>query len=391
MKPSKEYNLLLCKPELCEEWDYEKNVLGPKNYTAGSTKKVWWKCKKGHSWAISPNQKRGCPYCSNRKVCKDNCLTTTHPELCKEWNDTLSPNKITFGSSKKVWWKCSNGHRWQEAVYNRTKGSGCPFCAGKRASDNHNLSNIPQLCDEWSGKNKISPYNVSPNSGKKFWWKCNKGHEWKASVNDRRRGNGCPYCSNKKVCKDNYLATTHPELCKEWDDKNITPHDVTFGSSKKVWWKCKNGHRWKAPICKRQTRNCPSCSHIISVASTIWLDSLNISSREQRIVCGDKKFLVDGIYNNTVYEFLGDFWHGNPLIYDPNKKNPRNNKKYGDLLYNTMIRFNQICSKGFQIVYCWEDGKEKEYRKKLITKQELYKEALLVFKTKVGDVLQIWK
>lgn len=57
-------------PELCKEWDYEKNFpLTPKNVTKGSDKGVWWKCVKGHSWKTkifnrTGKQKTGCPYCN---------------------------------------------------------------------------------------------------------------------------------------------------------------------------------------------------------------------------------------------------------------------------------------------------------------------------------------
>ena len=41
--------------------------------------------------------------------------------------------------------------------------------------------------------------NVTPNSHKKVWWKCSKGHEWQAVVASRNRGSGCPYCSGRKA------------------------------------------------------------------------------------------------------------------------------------------------------------------------------------------------
>ena len=55
-------------PELCKEWDYEKNEFPPSQIMKGSTKKVWWKCKKcGHRWQATPNSrtgnKTGCPNC----------------------------------------------------------------------------------------------------------------------------------------------------------------------------------------------------------------------------------------------------------------------------------------------------------------------------------------
>lgn len=39
-------NCLLTKyPKLCQEWNYQKNILSPQEVLPGSKKKVWWKCK----------------------------------------------------------------------------------------------------------------------------------------------------------------------------------------------------------------------------------------------------------------------------------------------------------------------------------------------------------
>ena len=49
------------------------------------------------------------------------------------YEDTdLTPEQVTLGSNKKVWWRCSERHIWQAAIYarTRTRGSGCPICAG---------------------------------------------------------------------------------------------------------------------------------------------------------------------------------------------------------------------------------------------------------------------
>lgn len=69
--PTKNYNLLFCNPELCEEWDYSKNNKNPEDYCPNSGKKVWWKCKEcGHEWKASildRNSNHGCPRCNNSK------------------------------------------------------------------------------------------------------------------------------------------------------------------------------------------------------------------------------------------------------------------------------------------------------------------------------------
>ena len=62
----------------------------------------------------------------------------------------------------------------------------------------------------------------------------------------------------------NDLATTNPELAAEWHPtKNgmLTPHDVTAGSNKKVWWLGACGHAWKASMNYRKQYKvvCPKC------------------------------------------------------------------------------------------------------------------------------------
>ncbi|TFH13473.1 hypothetical protein E4H04_11890, partial [Candidatus Bathyarchaeota archaeon] len=54
----------------------------------------------------------------------------------------------------------------------------------------------PELAKQWhpTKNEKMTSYDVTPNSGKKVWWICNQGHEWKATVNNRRNGRGCPGC-----------------------------------------------------------------------------------------------------------------------------------------------------------------------------------------------------
>lgn len=44
----------------------------------------------------------------------------------------------------------------------------------------------------------LTPADITPNSNKKVWWQCKKGHEWQARIADRNRGRGCPECAKEK-------------------------------------------------------------------------------------------------------------------------------------------------------------------------------------------------
>ena len=95
-----------------------------------------------------------------------NSLAKVHPELVSEWaerNFPLTPDDITYGSNKRVWWKGSCGHEWQASVKARSKGEGCPICSGARvvAGINDFATINPRLVSEWSEKNTIKPTEVN--------------------------------------------------------------------------------------------------------------------------------------------------------------------------------------------------------------------------------------
>lgn len=97
-------------PEISLQWDYERNgELRPCDVTAGSQKKVYWKCEKGHAWDARVRSRtlgQGCPYCNNRRILLGyNDLMTLNPELAKEWcyekNGDLKSSDVGAGTKKK--------------------------------------------------------------------------------------------------------------------------------------------------------------------------------------------------------------------------------------------------------------------------------------------------
>lgn len=57
---------------------------------------------------------------------------------------------------------------------------------------------------------------------------------------------------------------------------------------------------------------------------------------------------------NTIYEFNGSFWHGDPRIYKLTEINKRINKTYGELYENTLKKRKHCEDNGYKIVECWE-------------------------------------
>lgn len=218
-----------------------------------------------------------------------NDLATVNPELAAQWHPTkngdLKPADVTAGSKKKVWWRCDNGHEWEASINHRAKGTGCPYCAGKKVCEDNNLEKVfPDVAAEWhpTKNGDLNPADVASGSGKKVWWLCNKcGNEWEASISHRVNGTGCPCCAGQETVQNiNDLSTTHPYIAEEWHpvkNGNLNPTDVKSGSGKKVWWRCRQGHEWKATVNNRanKAKGCPYCSGRLPVIAETDLNTIN--------------------------------------------------------------------------------------------------------------------
>ena len=395
-----EKKYIIDNPKLMAEWNYEKNIgLDPSKITLGSGKKVWWKCDKGHEWLTSihhRNKGSGCPYCWGRYAIKgENDLQTVNPSLAKEWNydknNGLTPLDVLPNSEKKVWWICNKGHEWQATIGSRTAGSGCPYCAGKKAIKGLNdLQTVnPSLASEWNyEKNKgLIPEQAMPSSDKKVWWICSKGHEWQALINNRNKGDGCPFCGNKKVLQGfNDLATVNPPLAEEWNyekNGNLSPKNFTPNSGKKVWWICSKGHEWQAIIAGRNKGiGCPYCANkkIIQGFNDLatlnpnlaneWDYEKNGNLRPEKIAVGSSKkvwwkcekghewqaTIANRNYanncpycaNKKAYKGYNDLQTVNPSLASEWNFEKNNELTPNDVLPNSGKKFWWICNKGHE-------------------------------------------
>ena len=207
--------------------------------------------------------------------------TKETPRWDESRNAGLDPSDLTIGSHRKVWLRCSRGHSWQAAVYSvAVSGCGCPYCGGKQAipGETDLATRYPKLASQWDReKNSADPNRILPGSHEKVWWKCEKGHSWKAAPFSRtkEKGSGCPYCTGRTVLAGfNDLQTLRPRLAEEWYQPlngPLRPSDVTLGSNKKAWWRCEEGHVWQAAVYSRtRTRasRCPVCTGMIKIPRT---------------------------------------------------------------------------------------------------------------------------
>ena len=180
------------------------------NYV-NARKKVIITCKEHGDFEQIPDSHlrgRKCSFCTGKRIGPKNNLEFVFPEIAKEWHPTKNktkPNQHYSGETKpKRWWICNIGHEYQAPISYRTgkRKTGCPYCAGQKVGKDNNLEfKFPSIAKEWhpikNGSTK--PSDVMPGTDKKYWWLCEKGHEYQATP-DKRTGKdktGCPYCTHQ--------------------------------------------------------------------------------------------------------------------------------------------------------------------------------------------------
>jgi len=96
-----------------------------------------------------------------------------------------------------------------------------------------------------------------------------------------------------------------------------------------------------------------------SKEETKWLDSMNIALEFRQYpiksITG-KNYVVDGFdpISNTVYEWNGSFWHGNPDYYLAETVHPvMKDTTFGELFEKTIKKQEDILNSGYNLIVEW--------------------------------------
>ena len=259
------------------------------------------------------------------------CRQNNREDLLNEWDPTneVTPNQISYGSHKVVKWVCQNGHHYEKDVHSRCAGVGCSACSGFVFKPRGRLfDEYPELIKEIdTSKNTYDEIkNYTSGSTKPIFWVCKNGHSYDRTPVNKIKSKECPICSNERVVEGiNDLKTWceangRAQIIEDWDySKNkILPTEVSYGSNRKVWFKCHIcGHKWQTVISSRTTQqaDCMSCQRrmrssfpeqcIFYYASKYFPDTINgdmtaLDGKELDVYVPSLKFAV---------EYDGHTWH----------------------------------------------------------------------------------
>lgn len=333
--------------------------------------KVKIKCIKHGNIMQTPEyhlQGVGCPKCGNAQGGDSNKLNNNIfiKRAIEIHNNKYDYSGVQYiNSAKKVNIICKKHGTFSQTPNNHSQGQGCPKCGRTKTAAKLSLTTkqfIKRANKLYNGKYRYTKVKYL-NHMSKVIITCPEHGDFKQRPNDHLNGYKCMICANA----DKSLNMTH--TTEQFINSAIKIHGNEYDYSSVVYIKSKSkikiickhhGEFLQTPRNHLSKNGCPKCSHKVSFKETAWLDSLNIPNdighRQVSLLINCKKIHVDGFdqQTNTVYEYHGDFWHGNPKIYNPEDINPVNKKTYGELYKRTMLREHLIISEGYKLITHWE-------------------------------------
>ena len=242
--------------------------------------------------------------------------------------------------------------------------SGCPKCASikKKVTQSKILINDITDLEKQFGQQFDFSNAIFKNTSSQLTVWCKKHKKYfKNTAHHIVRGAGCPECKKEKISVKKKLGTE--EFINRSIDKHSSKYDYSLVQYKTLTDAVKiicpeHGIFEQKPREHIRGHGCPLCaSTSISLVSQKWLSKFDIDlKKEHKIPHNLGYYVVDGYdpITNTVYEFYGDYWHGNPKCFDSNKINPSLDKKFGELYNNTILREQALKDLGYNLITIWE-------------------------------------
>jgi thymidylate kinase len=307
----------------------------------------------------------GCPKCAGH------CILTTEEFIEKSklvHGDLYDYSNVVYNrSNEKVNIICKEHGEFLQKPNSHLNSHGCQKCYYNAISKRQTLTK-----EEFIEKSKLVHGDLYDYS-KVYYTKCSEnviigckihGDFLQTPIGHYFSGSGCQKCSG--VAK---LTT------EEFIERSIKIHGDLYDYSESIYI---NSSTKVKIICKKHGvfnqiagghyqlgQGCPKCSNIgYSKPQILWLNflskyyNINIQHAENdgEYLIPETKYRADGFCkeNNTIYEFNGDFWHGNPNIYKDDDINTITKCTYKELYEKTLKKEERLKNLGYNLVIIWE-------------------------------------
>ncbi len=337
--------------------------------------KVKIQCAKKHIFEQSPYHHLngdGCPYCRGKYRTKEEFQELSNQRYPTKKFEVVG---VFSNMSTLVKLKCPYGHVFDvlpQVHINRNSQGGCIKCAHSAASERMKYSQNEWIIMAKEVHNAEYIYNkvVYINSQTDIIITCKKHGEFTQKPSSHLMGAGCPKCAIDKIVASKLLTVEdfqikikmaeqkhqgkyeYSGICRDEGYLRIDVICNKHGAFRQRLDHHLNGH------------GCYKCSSCVSKMQIEWLEfrSINDGFIQHALNGGEfqipsRKMKADGwnFQTNTIYEFQGDIWHGNPKIFDANDTNPVTGELYGLLYKRTQEKNEYLQTQGYAVIEMWEN------------------------------------
>ena len=316
----------------------------------------------------------GCKKCANEKISKEIIEKSKNKFVSHAnniHNNKYDYSKVNYISAiEKIIIICQNHGDFEQIPTSHLNGNGCKKCANEKVKER---MSIPW---EIYKEDLIKIFNNKYNYSKVIWKgveidiivECPIHGEFEIRPAYHKTGRGCNRCSKIDFIPYNKLDTQKfiEKSIEIWGNKYDYSKTKYVDSKNKVIIICRKHGDFEQMPQQHYIYDCRlcRCSNRYSKISIEWLSFMEIkhslkiihAKNEGEFNIPNSRYKADGYCKetNTIYEFHGDFWHGNPNIYLSTNINKKNGKTFGELYKNTLNKEQHIREMGFNLITIWE-------------------------------------
>lgn len=310
----------------------------------------------------------------NKLIERNKSYTKCNDDFIKEsnlkYNNFYTYQKTQYKNCKeKVTITCNlHGDYEQTPSQHLSNTGGCLMCKKE-----HKLEKFIKNAKQFHGDN--FDYSKTIYEQPKIKIICKKHGEFKQTmaVHLLSSSGGCKKCAN--ILRSKNIPTTiksNSKFIQECSIIHKNKYDYSLvqytGKNNKIEIICPtHGIFIQVADYHISGNGCQLCA--ISNKSKMEIEWLNVHKipneyRNVKITIEVNNYIVDGIdmKTNTIYEFWGDYWHGNPKKYNSNDINQRCKKTFGELYENTLKKIDIITRNGYNLIQIWESEWKNEIR-----------------------------
>ncbi len=226
-----------------------------------------WRCKKGHTWFMSPTKITSgywCKQCRKEETLKKRnaekfnqvkAIAKSHAGTCVSKEYTSLRTALT--------WRCANGHEWQSSPEKILNGRWCKTCRDRNKVTRQlkeQLEAMQQKATIHGGKCLSNTYRHVQFP---LQWQCRNGHTWNASAQSVKQGRWCKQCDKVEHLNEKLSAVISANKggC-------LTPAQNIQKETDTIHMTCQYGHEWNTTVINiLQGTWCVTCGYLSSTES----------------------------------------------------------------------------------------------------------------------------